>query len=272
VADFDGDGLPDLLRVYEKAGLVHQGTAKGKFDKPKPCPIGAGKGRTCAFVGDFDADGLLDVVTVSAEDRTRLWVNRGGLDFVERFSHGGELSAKGIEGAIGGSTCDFNNDGRQDLVFYYAKATPCMFFNRGFRSFGLANGLDLGAHGLLPQGEQGQQAGCACDLNGDGALEMVLVLSNGEAWISSLDPGDTLGRCARGVLTPNADFRGPLLATGWCAGRCLGAWNVTPGTSEAYVARTDAGPVTIKWQFPGGKPKSKEVILEDRPVRVVLGP
>ncbi len=44
--------------------------------------------------------------------------------------------------------------------------------------------------------------------------------------------------------------------------RCRGAWNVLPGVSQAFIGRSDAGPVTLKWRLPGGKEPSKEVELE----------
>jgi hypothetical protein len=50
--------------------------------------------------------------------------------------------------------------------------------------------------------------------------------------------------------------------TGWIGKRCLGAWNVLPGVSQAFLCRSDAGPVTLKWRLPGGKEQTKEVVLE----------
>jgi hypothetical protein len=270
LADLDGDGLPDLLRVYEKGGLLHRGRGAGAFAEARPCAVAAGHGRTNALVGDFGAGGRLDVVTVASDDRTRLWVNRGEFEFVETFSQSGELSYKGDTGAIGGSTCDFNNDGRQDLMFYYLAAGSHMYFNRGFRTFGVANGLDLGAHGLLPQAEEGQQAGCVADLDGNGAQELILILKNGEGWVCRLDPGDTLGRCARGVLPPGGKTRGPVTVAAWRDGRCLGAWNAVAGTSEAYVAQTEACSVVLRWRLPDGAVREKTVRLGDRPGRVML--
>jgi hypothetical protein len=45
-----------------------------------------------------------------------------------------------------------------------------------------------------------------------------------------------------------------------------------PGASDAYVAQTEAGPIMLKWQFPGRAVREKEVIVENRPVRLVLTP
>jgi hypothetical protein len=71
-------------------------------------------------------------------------------------------------------------------------------------------------------------------------------------------------------LAANGSYVGPLTVTGYRAGRCLGAWNVVAGTTEAFVGLPDAGPVTLKWQLPSGKPAGREVVVESRPVRFVI--
>jgi hypothetical protein len=272
VADLDGDAIPDILQPFEKGSLVYKGTAPGRFEAAKRCVVALGVGTSGAFAGDYDADGLLDVFTVSSESTTGLWSNRGGFEFTNTMTMTGELSYKGGSGAIGGTTCDFNNDGRQDVFFYYASASPHLYFNRGFRSFGLANGMDLSTNNMLPQAEDGQQAGCVVDLNGDGAQDMVLVLKNGEVWAFYVEAGEGSSKCVRAVLSSKGPYIGPLTVTGWREKCCLGAWNVLAGTSEAFVGQKEAGPVILKWQTPAGKPQQKQVIVETGPVRVVLQP
>ena len=74
----------------------------------------------------------------------------------------------------------------------------------------------------------------------------------------------------RVLLSSKNSYVGPVNVVGYRGKRCLGAWNVMPGTSEGFVAQTEAGPVTLKWQLPGGKPQSKDFILENAPVKFVL--
>ena len=112
VADFDGDAIPDILQLFEKGSLVYKGKAPGQFEDAKRCEVRLGSGKSSAFLGDYDADGLLDVFTVSSDSRTCLWNNRGKFAFVDTMIMTGELSYKGASGAIGGMTGDFNNDGR----------------------------------------------------------------------------------------------------------------------------------------------------------------
>jgi hypothetical protein len=271
VADFDGDALPDILQLFEKGSLIYKGKAPGQFEDARRCGVRLGPGTASAFLGDYDADGLLDIFTVSSDSRTCLWNNRGKFVFADTMSMTGELSYKGDSGAIGGMTGDFNNDGRQDVLFYYAATSPHLYFNRGFRTFGLANGMDLSANNILPQAEDGAQAGCLADFTGDGTQGMVLVLKNGEAWSFYVEAEGT-ARCMRATLSSKGSYVGPLNVTGWHGKRCLGTWSVLAGTAEGFFGQEAAGPVLLKWQFPGGKPQQKEHIVENAPVRTILVP
>lgn len=272
VADFDGDAIPDILQLFEKGSLVYKGKAPGRFEDARRCGVTLGSGTAGAFLGDYDADGLLDIFAVSSDAATRLWNNRGKFEFVDTMAMTGELTYKGGSGAIGGMTGDFNNDGRQDVFFYYASTSPHLYFNRGFRSFGLTNNMDISTNNILPQAEEGQQAGCLADFDGDGAQDMILILKNGEAWAFYVEAGEGFARCVRAVLSSKGPYIGPLTVTGWRQKRCLGAWNVLAGTSEAFLGREEAGPVILKWQLPGGKPQQKEVLVENGQVRFVLAP
>ncbi|KKL57328.1 hypothetical protein LCGC14_2236540, partial [marine sediment metagenome] len=71
-------------------------------------------------------------------------------------------------------------------------------------------------------------------------------------------------------LSPGGAFLGPLKVTGWLENRCLGAWNVVPGTSTGFVGMMDAGVRTIKWRLPGGKPREKQFEVQDGPVRFLI--
>jgi hypothetical protein len=277
VADFDNDGLPDIIQLFAKGGLVYQGKAPGQFADAKSCDCSAGEGQVRVLTGDFDGDGRLDIVAMASKDTTRLWSNQGGFKFTDAMDLSGELSYKGKTNAVGGACGDFNNDGRQDLVFCYAELPPQLYFNRGFRSFGYCNKLDPATNNLLPQETPGQQAICLADVNGDSTQDLVTVLNNGGAWVVYVDSSDHSARCLRATV-PVKSSAGPVLVSGWRGdGKsdkakpfCLGAWNVTPGSSEAFFGISEAGPVTLKWQFPGGKPQEKTVTVEDRSVRVVL--
>jgi len=263
-ADFDGDLLPDLLQPFARGSLLYRGSRETIFSAAAPCPVMLGKGKSAAFLGDYDADGMLDVLAVS-EEEPRLWHNLGQGQFVETRGVSGEFAYISQRGGVGGMTGDVNNDGRQDILVLYADREPHIFFNRGFRSFGHAHMLDLQERNRLPASAAGQQAGCLAEFSGYGAQDMVLVLADGEVWALLRDEEYDDGLYVGVSLAETCPFAGPLTVTAEADGRGLGAWNVAPGTSAAMFARLEAGPCTLKWQLPGGQPQQKEVILEDGP-------
>ncbi|MFP4057829.1 MAG: FG-GAP repeat domain-containing protein [Candidatus Brocadiia bacterium] len=269
VADFDGDRVADLLQPFAQDTLFYKGKAPGRFAPPRRCGVATGPGPAEGFVGDFDADGLLDVF-VGAEQRCFVWQNRGG-SFEEALGYSGEAAYISKPQAIGGSTGDVNNDGRQDVLILYAARCPQIFFNRGFRSFGHSHALDLAEQQLLPPAAEGQQAGLLADLDGDGGQDMALVLAGGETWVFFREVQRGPALCLRVALAPGG-YAGPLTVTGWSGPRCLGAWNVAPGVAEAFFGQFDPGPVRVRWQLPGGEPQEKQIIVESDPVRFVIRP
>jgi len=269
-ADFDGDGLCDILQLLARGSVLYRGVKPGAFGAPVACAVALGQGRTSACLGDWDADGLLDVFT-TAEDGLRLWQNLGGGRFVESFKLSGELGYISKPGAVAGCTGDLNNDGRQDLVVLYPALAPQTFFNRGFRSFGISLSLDLERGELLAEAVKGQQAGCVADFTADGAQDLAMVLNDGQAVLLVRTPSGT-DLCVHAILPPNSGFAGPVTVSGAAEDRPLGAWNVYAGGSAGFIARPDAGPVTIRWQFPGQKPQTRTVILEHKPVTFALVP
>lgn len=99
---------------------------------------------------------------------------------------------------------------------------------------------------------------------------MVLALSNGEIWIFYRENDDREARSVVAVLPVGGQYQGPVTVTGWIGKRCLGAWNVLPGASQAFFGRREAGPVTLKWRLPGGKEQQKEVVVEKGTVKVEI--
>ena len=269
VADLDGDGAADVLQPFEKGALVFPARPAGRFGRVVACgPVGTGLGRARAFVGDYDADGLLDVF-VAGESGCRLWQNRGRLRFQEAMQYSGEAAYITKPAALGGGTCDINNDGRQDVLVHYADRPPHLFFNRGFRSFGHAHGLDVQENELLAQADKGTRAGVVADLNGDGAQDMVTVLPDGEVWAFFRETAGVPACSLRVALPARGPVNGPVTVTGWQGKRCLGAWPVVRGTSEAFFARQTKGPITVRWRGAGGKTAEKQVVVL-KPTRLVL--
>ncbi len=263
VADCDGDGYADILLPAEEGSVFFRATAPGRFAPGAACDLKLGKAPATACLGDFDADGRLDVFCVNASG-SLLWENAGGGKFHETFDLTGELA---YGAGLRGSDCmagDFNNDGRQDVAIAYSAGHPMLFFNRGFRNFGNATGINLGWDKLLPAAEKGQASACLADLDGDGAQDLAMALNNGDVWVvfrENSNP-DRQAMMAVATLPVGGSNKGPVAVTGWVGKRCLGVWNVLPGVSQACFGLTEAGVVTLKWRLPGGKEQSKDVVLE----------
>ena len=269
VADFDGDSFADILAPREAGSMLFRGVAPGKFAPGVACAVKLGKGPSGACLGDFDADGRLDVLCVNSEG-VSLWENEGDGRFAGRLDLSGELAYISQPGGIECMVGDVNNDGRQDALIAYGAKGPQLFFNRGFRSFGHAHAIDLAEQKLLPAAEEGQQSACLGDFDSDGAQDMALALRNGEVWVFFRENADQEALMAVAVLPVGGQYKGPVAVTGWIGKRCLGAWNVLPGVSQACFGRRDAGPVTLKWRLPGGKEEQKEVILERNTAKVEI--
>jgi hypothetical protein len=266
VADFTGDACADILALRENGSILFCGEATGKF---KPGTLSAprcGNAGTRVTVGDFDSDGILDLLVFGGTTRL-LWVNNGKGEFTERFNAVGEMMTH--DQAATGSDCmatDINNDGRPDILVAYGNAAPVTYFARGFLSFGHSHKIDISENKLLPDAnhaKDGQQAACYADLDGDGAQDLTLALKNGEVWTFFQN------REARmAVATLSTAAQGPVTVTGWIGKRCLGAWNVAPGQVGLFGCQ-DAGAMTLKWRLPGGKEQTQEVVLENAGTRKV---
>ncbi len=268
VADFAGNGVADVLAPLAAGSVLFRGLAPGKFAPGIACAVQFGAGPSAACVADFDGDGRLDVLCAGS-DGVGLWQNEGGGKFSETLRLSGEIEYISKPGGVECQVGNVNNDGRQDALIAYAAMSPQIFFNRGFRSFGHADTLDLGERHLLAE-NQGQQSACLGDFDGDGAQDMVLALNDGEIWAFFRENDDHEARSVVAALPVAGQFKGPVTVRGWMGKRCLGAWNVLPGVSQAFFGRMDAGPVTLKWRLPGGKEQQREVVVEKETARVEI--
>jgi hypothetical protein len=106
VADFNGDGIPDLVF----GGFVYLGNGDGTFRGEWLGQIGFGA------VGDFNGDGKLDVaitdVLYGLEDYVSIALGNGDGTFSPGGSFFGGISPAYVQMAVG----DFKGDGKPDLA------------------------------------------------------------------------------------------------------------------------------------------------------------
>lgn len=266
LADFTGDYLPDVMCIGEKGSLLFKGK-EGGFAPAVACAVCTGPTGRKTCTADFDADGRLDVFTTS-EGGQLIWQNEGDGKFSEFIGLSGEIAYIAKPNGNDCQVCDVNNDGKQDILMTYeADNNVHIFFNRGFRSFGHAHDLDLSENSFLDNATAGQKSGCIADFNDDGAQDMVVALPDGELNVlyRSIEEGMTLALAAS--LPVKNVYKGPALLTGWMGERCLGAWNIVPGTAGAFIGTRDAGQLTVKWQLPGGPAQKQIKTVENKVVK-----
>lgn len=265
VADFNGDGLADRVQVLAQGGLLHRGEVGAKYLAPTEISGVQPRGEPRSLsIGDFEADGKLDLL-ICASEGCSLWTNAGGAIFSETFDETGELAALAGASPSGAHVCDINNDGRQDVLLWYADRAPQMFFNRGFRCFGAATTLSLDKHADLG-GNRGIVATAVADFNGDGCQDLAAVTSDGSLVLVPRDPSKGNKLSVTVSLPPQA--AGPLTVSALDGKRPLGAQVVQPG-QPAFFGKTNKGPLTLSWRSPGGEQKTQQIIVL-KPMRVSL--
>ena len=268
VADLNGDSLIDVVQPFERGGLVYWARKRGGFDAAKPCAVCCTTGGGRADLGDFDGDGLLDVLVAGAEG-ARIFQNLGKGAFEESLALSGEVAYKGQPFASWCGVGDFNNDSRRDLLLTYRNQPAWLYFNRGFRSFGQAPKLALALE-EIPDYRKGQQMGLLADFGGTGAQDLIVVADNGDLWCAFNELGGQGARCVKVRLPARPATPGPLTVSLWRLRRCLGADVLRAGGPAAFFGVEEAGPYTLKWRLPGGKEASRRIVVQGKPTTVVL--
>lgn len=125
VADFNGDRVPDIVRIQPSSITVLAGLGYGNFAAPITVPIldwtldstQIGKAR----LEDITGDGLADVVIErAAPGQVWYWINRGN------YTVDARRMITGLPGGLGATTrwADLDGNGTTDLIFADSAATP----------------------------------------------------------------------------------------------------------------------------------------------------
>ncbi len=186
VADFTGDGIPDLLSAV---GLRF-GLGGGAFGSPQPVPLMPSTYLGYSFgVGDVDQDNDQDVLifldggVAHTQTQTTLWLNNGQGVFVDATATSGLAL-----GAVVGALVDLDGDGLPDVL---VKTAPQSFPGAVVVQKNLGGGIfapPISIDQMDPLVDPPPVR--ACDVDGDGLLDVV---SGGETsdriqWTKQLVP------------------------------------------------------------------------------------
>jgi hypothetical protein len=281
------------MALFTKGALPYAGEGPGRFKVPEPIALPLVDHPRATICGDFDADGLLDVI-VAGKDGLAL-LSRESADRWSNITYlTGELAYHGNANRpqiTACAPCDVNTDGRQGMAMFYTDRKPLLFFNRGFACFGWARELDFDLSAAAPDVgpvedpssqpkpagggpedlKQGQMAGVIVDLNGDGIPDMLAVgVKEREVWtvFGRRQQGQSRRTCML-ILPPTAP--GPVTVTVRDGGRVAGMYVVRPGI-PAFVGRAGAGPMALGWVGRDGRAVSREVVVTDEGSHLEIKP
>jgi len=216
VADFDGDGTPDVL--FNGAGGVLLFNRGSRLTLAADSGLIGVSGKFAPAAADFDGDGHLDLLVPTATG-VKLFRNDGRGKFADATAASGDLAQ--LAGTVtGASWGDFDNDGRPGLLVTMLRE-PNRYYRNGGGKF-----ADHSAKLGLTQRTFNTQAAGFADLNNDGQLDLILVNEGQE---SAALFGDL-----KTPTTPPAKF-----PVSFPAGR----WQGVMGTDgkPAFARRIDAG-------------------------------
>jgi hypothetical protein len=201
--DFNGDGISDVVvDGLQGAFSILLATGDGRLAAPRTVP---GRGGRDLTVGDFNADGRLDVALAASSARS-ITVRLGNGD-----GSFGPARAFGVarDDAMTVSTADLNNDAKLDLV-----VTPDL------GTFGALHGNNDGTFGAQTNYRMGEETGIA--LVGDfKAIRPRTSRLRGAwgtparcAWARATERlgSGTRCRCSRSSPTPSRNTREPELS------------------------------------------------------------
>jgi hypothetical protein len=126
VADFNGDGKPDIVAAGDGYVTVFPNNGNGTFAVPQSYAVAGSP--TAVAVGDFNRDGKLDIVTANANGTVSLLLNNGNWTFGVAQNYA--ISGPANSVALG----DFNHDGFLDVATTGAEMD--MLLSTGTGTFG----------------------------------------------------------------------------------------------------------------------------------------
>ncbi len=167
VADFTGDGIPDLVipSEYPEATLyVFPGSGDGSFQAPRGTPLGMNQAARYLVTGDFNGDGHLDLVVSSGDGLAQVLMGNGD----GTFRPGQSITDAPLDFP---AVADLNGDGIPDLAAANQDGTVSIFLGNGDGRFHFFRSYD-------PR-TRGASSIAVADLNGDGTADLIVTTGSG---------------------------------------------------------------------------------------------
>ncbi|MEU9298060.1 FG-GAP-like repeat-containing protein [Streptomyces sp. NPDC048266] len=134
VGDFDGDGRTDILAVWD-AGTLHlyRGDGNGNIAKSTPAAMGGDAGSIWGTItqfvgGDFDRDGIADLMAVWNDGTLHFYKSKGDGNFNGHLAAWGNASWSTVRLMAGD---DYNADGASDLMAVWANGSLHLYKGDG---------------------------------------------------------------------------------------------------------------------------------------------
>ncbi len=227
--DFNGDGIPDLATADEGSSFVTVllGNGTGGFTPAAGSPFQVGSEPISLAVGDFNGDGIQDIVTVNRVDGTVMVLLGKGAGAFTAAASPYKVGASPYAVAVG----DFNGDGIQDVaVPDYDSGTLMVLLGTGAGAFKAAPGSPITV-GARPQFV------VVGDFNGDD-IQDVATANSGDGTITVL-LGTGTGGFSAAPGSPFLAGKTPIsLATGDFNG---------DGIQDIVIADLGNSNVTVLW-------------------------
>ncbi|PYN65285.1 MAG: VCBS repeat-containing protein [Candidatus Rokuibacteriota bacterium] len=223
VGDFNADSKLDLVVAVGSAGVsVLLGNGDGTFQPP--LTFGAGSGASASdssvAVGDFNADGRLDLAVANSDsNNVSVLLGNGDGTFQAPLTFGAGSGASSV------AVSDFNGDGKLDLVVTVGSAGVSVLLGNGDGTFQAAVNYATGSS---------PYAVAVGDFNADGKVD--LAIANGDAADVSVLLGNGDGTFQTTALT---------FSTGtWPSSVAVGDFNAD-GRLDLAVANFGAASVSV---------------------------
>ncbi len=177
MGDLDNDGDLDLVLARTSSNQVWLNDGTGQFTDSTQA-LGAGWTNKIRL-GDMDGDGDLDLIAANGTTGaqfSKIWLNNGNAEFVE--------GADAFQGwSYDLAVADFDGDADLDVFFTSWTSSNELWLNDGDGNL-TSNGQSLGDSGHIGAG--------LADVDGDGAVDVLVAQYNSQAYILYRNVGNGL--------------------------------------------------------------------------------